>query len=113
MAVGPDNLSGFVPLYYTLAGEKFVDWKRLWRACLFALPAVAVFLAIRIFIPAWNDDPYDGPLAEKTDANLQKLLQEAPSAFQDGRFCRRFRYEDRLLLTPMLLAHRSAIPGCQ
>ena len=45
------------PLYYTLTARRLFDLRQLLRTALLTLPAVAVLLAIRLLIPAWNDNP--------------------------------------------------------
>jgi hypothetical protein len=45
------------PLYYTLNVRRVFDSRLLWRAAVLALPAVTTLIAIRLLIPAWNDDP--------------------------------------------------------
>jgi hypothetical protein len=39
------------PLYYLLTAERVFDWKQLRRGVLFGLPALAVFLGMRVLIP--------------------------------------------------------------
>jgi hypothetical protein len=46
-----------VPLYYSLNARAWLDRRLLARATVLALPAVATLVAIRMLIPAWNDDP--------------------------------------------------------
>jgi|GEM_PF-1456582 len=45
------------PLYYLLTADRIVDWKKARQGVLFALPAVAAFLAIRHFIPEMGSVP--------------------------------------------------------
>lgn len=45
------------PLYYLLTAERIVDWKQLRRGVLFGLPAVAVFIGMRVLIPERGFDP--------------------------------------------------------
>jgi hypothetical protein len=45
------------PLYYTLNARRVIDSRLGLRAAALALPAVATLIAIRLLIPAWNDDP--------------------------------------------------------
>ena len=50
-----ETLAVVIPLHYTLKAAGLWDFKRLRRSVLVAAPAVCVFAAIRILIPAWND----------------------------------------------------------
>jgi len=45
------------PLFYTLQARRWWDSRMAGRAVLVGAPALAALLAIRILIPAWNDDP--------------------------------------------------------
>ena len=45
------------PLYYLLTAEHILDWKQLRRGVLFGLPALAVFLGMRVLIPERGFDP--------------------------------------------------------
>jgi hypothetical protein len=45
------------PLYYLLTAERILDWKQLRRGILFGLPALAVFLGMRVLIPERGFDP--------------------------------------------------------
>lgn len=51
-----ETLAVVIPLHYTLKATGVWDLPRLKRSTLVALPAVGVFLAIRLLIPAWNDN---------------------------------------------------------
>ena len=54
------------PLFYTFQARRWWDSRTAWRAVRVGAPALAVLLAIRIFIPAWNDDPnYTGKLPDE------------------------------------------------
>ena len=46
-----------VPLYYGLHARKLVDMALAKRVAILALPAVAVFIALHVFIPSKNYDP--------------------------------------------------------
>jgi hypothetical protein len=55
-----------LPLAYTLQARRLVDLPAAKRATLLGLPALATFVALRLAIPAWNDDPsYIATLPEK------------------------------------------------
>jgi hypothetical protein len=45
------------PLFYSLNADRIIDVPWLRRTILAVAPAVAVLLAIRLLIPAWNNDP--------------------------------------------------------
>jgi hypothetical protein len=45
------------PLVYTLRATRWLDWPQLWRAVLVGSPAIAILIALRLVIPAYNDDP--------------------------------------------------------
>lgn len=45
------------PLYYMLTAERIFDWKQLRRGILFGLPALAVFIGIRMLIPEMGSNP--------------------------------------------------------
>src|SRR5260370_21077946 len=45
------------PLFYSLNANRIIDIPWLRRAILAVTPAVAVLIAICLFIPAWNKDP--------------------------------------------------------
>ena len=44
------------PLWWSLTTERLVDWRRLGQAALLAAPAVAVLVAVRLLLPAGNED---------------------------------------------------------
>ena len=50
-----ETLMVAVPLHYSLKAAGLFDMKRLRRSILVGAPAVIVFVAIRMLIPAWND----------------------------------------------------------
>ncbi|HXJ40513.1 MAG TPA: hypothetical protein VNH18_14625, partial [Bryobacteraceae bacterium] len=50
-----ETLAVVIPLHYALKATRLVDLPRLRKSVLVGLPAVCVFVAIRIAIPAWND----------------------------------------------------------
>jgi hypothetical protein len=50
-----ETLAVVVPLHYTLKAASLWDVPRLKRSVRVALPAICVFFAVRILIPAWND----------------------------------------------------------
>ncbi len=45
------------PLVYTLRARRLVDWPALGPALLVGAPAVLALVAVRLAVPAWNDDP--------------------------------------------------------
>ncbi len=45
------------PLFYAWKARKWFDREWLLRSAALALPIIATFVAVRIFIPAWNADP--------------------------------------------------------
>ena len=45
------------PLYYLLTAERIFDWKQLRRGILFGLPALAVFIGMRVLIPDMGSNP--------------------------------------------------------
>ena len=53
------------PLFYSLNAARIIDGPWLKRTILAVAPAVAVLVAIRVLIPAWNNDPqYAASLGE-------------------------------------------------
>lgn len=62
------------PLYYLLTAERLFDWKQLRRGILFGLPALAVFIAIRVLIRDMGSDP----------AYTSSLPHEVASAYNGG-----------------------------
>lgn len=55
-----------LPLAYTFTATRWIDWPAARRSALIGLPAVLTFVAIRLAIPAWNDDPaYVATLPER------------------------------------------------
>jgi len=63
-----------VPLYYLLTAERIFDWKQLRRGILFGLPAVAVFVGMRVLIPDMGSNP----------AYTNTLPREVASAYNGG-----------------------------
>lgn len=45
-----------IPLIYTIRASRFVDWKLAIRTAVVALPCFIILAAIRLAIPAWNDN---------------------------------------------------------
>lgn len=62
------------PLYYLMTAERILDWKQLRRGILFALPAIAVFVGMRVLIPNLASDP----------AYTSKLPYNVASAYNHG-----------------------------
>jgi hypothetical protein len=55
-----------LPLAYTFRATQLIDLPAARRAALLGLPAIAMLVALRLAIPAWNDDPaYIETLPEK------------------------------------------------
>jgi hypothetical protein len=50
-----ETLMVVTPLHYSLKANSLIDFSRLKRSVLVAIPAICVFAGIRIAIPAWND----------------------------------------------------------
>jgi hypothetical protein len=44
------------PLWWTLTADRLPDWRRLGEAVLLAAPAFLAFVAVRLLLPAGNDD---------------------------------------------------------
>jgi hypothetical protein len=62
------------PLYYLLTAERIFDWKRFRRGILFGLPALAVFIGMRVLIPEMGSNP----------AYADSLPREVASAYNGG-----------------------------
>jgi hypothetical protein len=60
-----DSSMVVAPLFYSLNATRIIDGRWLKRTILAVAPAVAVLIAIRLLIPAWNNDPqYTASLGE-------------------------------------------------
>src|SRR5581483_9039798 len=45
-----------IPLHYTLKAAQLIDFRRALRTMLVGAPAIAVYIGLRLAIPAWNDN---------------------------------------------------------
>jgi len=66
-----------VPLYYTLRTDRWIDPGLLKRCVLLALPAALALVLLRVFIPAWNEDP----ALLSTLPERVRLVQEGSSSY--------------------------------
>lgn len=66
-----------VPLYYTLRTDRWIDPGLLKRCVLLALPAALALVLLRVFIPAWNEDP----ALLSTLPETVRLVQEGSSSY--------------------------------
>jgi hypothetical protein len=62
------------PLYYLLTAKRVLDWKQLRRGILFGLPALTVFIGMRVLIPDMGSNP----------AYTNTLPHEVASAYNGG-----------------------------
>lgn len=73
-----------IPLHYSLKAKRLFDWQRLKRTMLVAVPAICVFVGIRLLIPAWNDrDDYVHSLPFKyTQVSAGLVRYDLRTAFE-------------------------------
>jgi len=89
------------PLYYTLRADRLLDFRLLLRAIILSLPAVAVFVAIRLLIPMKNEDFFY--LSTLPEALQQ--VQLGRSTFDLGWLWREIGLERLKSLSPESLLH--------
>jgi hypothetical protein len=90
-----------IPLYYTLQAQKAIDLRLLLRTVLLALPAVAVFIAVRSLIPMKNEDYFY--LSTLPEALQQ--VQLGRSTFNLGWLWREIGLERLKSISPESLLH--------
>ncbi|MCA1899596.1 MAG: hypothetical protein LDL50_02690 [Chloroflexi bacterium] len=72
-----ENVVFAAPLYYTLNAKKFADGRLLLRALLLTAPALALLLALRMFVPTVNEEYNFATLLQNIGLKrIQQILRD-------------------------------------